>query len=135
AAAALGDIERAKLCHERALLVARRYHINWRTSYLCLRYADVLARMGQYEPAREYVMDALAYDIRTPRVTTLLAAVGIPLAMYLRDEWLLKRCGSQSALELAFGSGETILVARVAAAFAQLYATRGDAKRARLLLT
>ncbi|HYK52771.1 MAG TPA: helix-turn-helix transcriptional regulator [Candidatus Eremiobacteraceae bacterium] len=134
AATALGEIDLAKLCHERALLVARRYHIHWRTSYLCLRYADVLARMGQFEPAREYVMDALSYDIHTPRVTTLLAAVAIPLAIHLQDDWLLKRCASPRALDLALRSGETILAARVATAFAQWYAKAGEAREARAVL-
>jgi len=134
AAAALGKIEIAKACHERALFVARQNHIVWRTSYLCLRYADVLARIGHYETAHEYLNETFAYNVQIPRVATLLAAVGIPLALHMKDEAALKRCAWKPAIEHAFQSGEEILIGRVASAFARWYASHGDHQRARALL-
>ena len=63
-ATALGDIASARVCRERALLVARERQIAWRVPYLTLRYASLLIVLGEYARAREFVADAMTYMSR-----------------------------------------------------------------------
>src|SRR5258708_15317368 len=98
----LGKLDIAKAGYEQALFLARQYNIQWRISYLCLRYAGLLAYMGDYERAHEYVLDAFAHDVRAPKVAVVLAAVGIPIALRMKDEQMLARCMESSAIGYAF---------------------------------
>jgi len=130
----LGELDIAKAGYEQALFLARRHNIQWRISYLCLLYADLLAYMGYYERAHEYVFDALAHDVRAPKVAVVLAAVGIPIALRMKDEQMLARCMESSAIGFAFQSGESGLIGHVAVAFVRLYVSRGDMSKACSLL-
>jgi len=130
----LGDIQRAKICLERALLVARRYQISWRVRHLCRDYALLLFRMGRYESAREYFLEALSSGESIPVLEEDFATLGIPFALYMRDEVLLARCVSPEAVELAFSSGEPERIGGVAVAYAQYYAKQGDGEKVRILL-
>jgi DNA-binding CsgD family transcriptional regulator len=130
----LGDIERAKLLREEALLIARRNHSGWFIPYYCLRYADILTRMGHHEIAREYVLEALSSDASAPLLEMTVSAVGIPLALQLGDESLLVRCTRPAAVELALRSKELARVGTISAAFAQLYAVQGNHHKTRFLL-
>jgi len=133
-AAELGALERAKACQERALLVARQHHVLWRIPHLCLEYADILARMGQYGRAYEYLLNALAYSAHASKLDTLFAEVGIPLALYMKDKAALAQCARVATIDLAFRSGQPVLIGSVAAAFAQSYAESGQKHEVQALL-
>jgi len=133
-ATALGKIEVAKMCHKRALFFAQQHQILWRIPYLSLRYADLLARMGQYESAYEYLNDALSYDIHVPRVAVMTAFVGIPIALHLNDNDLLQRCAQEPAIELVFQSGENMLIGRIVASFARFFTAQGRLSEAQVLI-
>ena len=63
-----------------------------------------------------------------------VAAVGLTLGMRTGDEGLLGRYARENILEYAFRTGEPFRIAPASAAFAELYAHRGDADRARAVL-
>lgn len=130
----LGDVEVAKSCLESAILVARENQILWRVSRLYAYYAAFLATMGRATSAREYLLAALAYRANAPLLEMLFAGVGIPLAMKLADDDLLAKCSVTSALERVFQDGNPTYVGWVSAAFAQLYASRNERRRAQALL-
>jgi DNA-binding CsgD family transcriptional regulator/tetratricopeptide (TPR) repeat protein len=133
-AMALGDIETAQLCRERALFVARERHIAWRIAYLALRYADLLLELEQYERARELVLEALTFDIETPCIRILTASIGIRLASFLDDRGLLRRCSDDRAMEHAFASGEPARIGPLASAIIRQHLAHGDAIAAQSLL-
>lgn len=115
-AMALGDINTAQLCKERALFVARERHIAWRVAYLSLRYADLLLELEQYEHARDLVLDSLTYDCKTPCIKILVTSIGTRLAVALDDEGLLRRCADEHAIEYAFRSGEPARIGPIVSA-------------------
>jgi len=133
-AMALGRIELAKACDERALLVAREHHIVWRIPDLCLEYAGILAKIGQQGLAYEYVLNASAYGTLAPTTIMLFASVGIPLALRMKDEAMLAQCARPSAIDLAFRSRYPAEIGPVAAAFAHLYGVSGRRHEAEALL-
>ena len=130
----LGNIELSRSCRERALLVARKNHIIWPTTFLCLGYAGFLTRIGQYGVAYEYLLEALAYDAQGMRIKTMLANVGIPLALRMRDEVTLEKCAHMPAIECTFRSSEPPLIASVSGTFAEWYTACGRECDARRLL-
>jgi ATP/maltotriose-dependent transcriptional regulator MalT len=132
--AMLGSTDLAKSCYERALLVARQYHIGWRIPHLCLTYAILLVWIGQYGLAYEYLLNALAYNVHAPVMDTLLAEVGIPLALHMKDEQVLAKCVRPSALDFAFRSGEPGQIGPVASAFAQWHVASGRQREAQTIL-
>jgi len=133
-AISLGDIERGKALYEQALLIVRRNHLGWLVPHLCMGYAGILARMGQQAAARGYLLEALSSGTHTPLVEERFAAVGIPIALYLRDESILTQCIRPTAISLAFQSGVPARIGPVAAAFAHLYAVQGKRSQTRTLL-
>jgi DNA-binding CsgD family transcriptional regulator/tetratricopeptide (TPR) repeat protein len=134
AATRLGRTEFAKTCHERALWVARRNNVAWRIPDICLDYAWLLTRMGQYELAHEYLMEALSYDVKAAILDENFVFVGIPLAIYMKDEATLEKCIRPHVIDLAFQSGEPSRIGLTAAAFAQLYIAQGNSRTATALL-
>lgn len=130
----LGDIELAKSCVERALLIARQNQMVWRVPYLCLDYAEILIRMGHHDSARGYLIEALSYDIHVPILEPKFAEIGIPLALYMKDKATLAKCVRSTALTLAFGSGEPETIGSVVTAFAKLYRVQGNDEEAQALL-
>jgi len=133
-ALALGDIERAKTHYERALLVARQNGLAWFIPFLCIDYADLLARMGQERAAYEYLIEAISYEARAPILEMKFAAVGIPLALRMNDLVTLARCSRQETIGLAFQSGQPCRIGPVAAAFARFHMERGQTYEAEALL-
>ncbi|HEY1728321.1 MAG TPA: LuxR C-terminal-related transcriptional regulator [Candidatus Baltobacteraceae bacterium] len=123
-ATALGDIASARVCRERALLVARERQIAWRVPYLTLRYASLLIVLGEYARAREFVADAMTYDVDTPTLRVLLSIVGTELGLAVSDGALLEKVVDKDVLELAFASGEPARIGPIAAAFGKVYARR-----------
>jgi DNA-binding CsgD family transcriptional regulator/tetratricopeptide (TPR) repeat protein len=133
-AMALGDIETAQLCRERALFVARERHIAWRIAYLSLRYADLLLELEQYERARELVLEALTFDIETPSIKILTSAIGTRLASVLDDEGLLRRCSDECAMDYAFASAEPARIGPLASAIIRQHIAHGNSSEAGSLL-
>jgi DNA-binding NarL/FixJ family response regulator len=133
-AMSLGDTERGKALYEQALLVVRRNHMGWLVPYLCLGYAEILARTGQYDAAHSYLVEALASDAHAALLEERFVVVGIPIALYLRDEATLIKCTRPDALELAFQSREPAWIGPVTAAFAHLYALQGHKRRAQIIV-
>jgi DNA-binding CsgD family transcriptional regulator len=130
----LGEIERAKSCVERALLTARKHQLLWRIPFICIAYADILWKLGQYGPAHGYLLDALSYEAHAPLLETAFAEMGIPIAMHMKDEATIAKCARPSAIELAFQSSEPASIGPTAAAFAQLYGRRKQEREAQQLL-
>lgn len=130
----LGNIALAKGCLERALLMARQYHIVWRTVDLCLFYAECLFHAGQYGAAHEYLLEALSYDPQSPGTQQLLAAVGIPIALHMNDERTIDKCTCLPAVDYAFRSGEPDRIASTAVAFARWHSALGRNREAHSLL-
>jgi len=130
----LGNIELAKTCTERGLLIARRHQIAWSIPALCLRYANILMKMGQYDVAHRYVLDALSSVAHAPVLEEDIAEFGIPLALRLNDRVLLTRCARSPVLRIAFQSKAPGGIVGVAAAFARFYIAQGEVRKARMLL-
>jgi DNA-binding CsgD family transcriptional regulator/tetratricopeptide (TPR) repeat protein len=133
-AGALGHVNFAKTCRERALFVARQFQIVWAIPHQCLEYARTLFLMGQNGTAYEYLLNALAYSSHVANTDTSFADVGIPLALFMKDEVTLEKCARLSAIEFAFRSGSPGWIASTVAAFAQLHVSRGREDEARKLL-
>jgi len=134
-ALSLGDIGLSDSCCERALALAQRYDLTLLLPDMNLSHADVLMRAGRYDVALERLRDALARGVQAPfLVGAALAEFGIPLALHVNDERTLTECVRPHAIELAFRSEMPTTIAPVAAAFAQLYASRGRFRAARELL-
>ena len=129
-----GDVECAKSCAERALLISRQNRLIWRTSYAVLAYAEILAYMGRYDLVHELVIEAISYDAKSSVLEKLLAEHGIPIALRMKDDRLLAQCSGRTALTLALRSQEPETIGSVSAAFAQLYQARGNPKEAQALL-
>jgi len=129
-----GDMALARNCSERALLIARRYHIIWLIPRLCLRYAHLLFCAGQYGVAMEYLLDALAYDADTPMLATTFAETGIPIALKMHDDSALSRCVRLSVVDHILQSGSPYTIGTTAAAFAQWHIANGRASEAQALL-
>jgi ATP/maltotriose-dependent transcriptional regulator MalT len=130
----LGDVDRAKSCTERALLISREHCFIWFIPFLCLEYANILALIGQSSSAYEYLIEGLSSEARVPILERVLAETGIPLALQMRDEATLAKCVRPTALALAFQSEEPEGIGAVAAAFAKLYNVRGEGEKAQALL-
>lgn len=132
-AMALGDIQTAQACREKALFVARERHIAWRIAYLSLRYAHLLLELEQYDRARDLVLDALTYDITTPCVVILMAYVGSRLALALDEPALQQRCCHPMAMDYAFRSGEPGRIGPLASALIRMHMAKGEQREANAL--
>ena len=129
-----GRTKLAKAHFEHALLAARRSDIGWLIPIRCLWYAEFLMCIGEYPSAHEYLVEALSSDAQTPVLDEMIAYVGIPLALHMKDEATLAKCVRPRVIDRAFLSGEPARIGFVAAAFARLYVERGQRKKAQTLL-
>jgi len=129
-----GRTKLAKACRERALLAVRRGNIAWFIPKCCLEYAELLMRMGQHDAAYPYLLEALSSDAKTPILDEIVAYVGIPLALHMKDEGTLAKCMRPQVIDRAFASGEPSRIGFVTAAFAHLYSERGESLKAQALL-
>ncbi|HEV3085780.1 MAG TPA: AAA family ATPase, partial [Candidatus Elarobacter sp.] len=130
----LGETQIALRHHQRAVDAARRGGIAWRLAYSSLNYARTLTLAGELAAARAQIETALETGVDTPTFRTKAASVGIPLALLLDDRALADACADARALDVAFESGEVQRIGSVAAAFAELRASRGDLAGARTVL-
>jgi DNA-binding CsgD family transcriptional regulator len=133
-AMALGRLDIARACRERALLVARERRILWRIPYLTLRFASMLITVGDYEHARDLLIDAMTYDTETPAVRVLKTIAAVELAHTIGDIELLKRVFDEEVLEYAFRSGEPERISPIVAAYVKVMIARGQIRRAKKLL-
>jgi DNA-binding CsgD family transcriptional regulator len=131
---ALGNIKLARSYCQQALFVARKNHLGWLIPVLCLGYARILMRMGQYSTAREYVVEALAVETATPLLDERFVEIGIPLALQLNDGDMLRRCVRTEEIERAFQSGEPAVIGIVTGVFAHFFANQGQESKASALL-
>ena len=130
----LGELEYASRHHLRALEAAQRSGTAWRVAYSALNYARTLTLAGSLSAARAQVETALETGVDTPTFITKAASVGIPLALLLDDRALADACADARALDVAYGSGEIQRIGSVAAAFAELHASRGERATARTVV-
>ena len=130
----LGEVDFACRHHRRALDAALAGGIAWRVAYTALNYTQTLTLAGSLGQARALLETALETGVDTPTFTTKLASVGIPLALLLGDRTLAEACGDARALDAARDSTEIQRIGSVAAAYADLYAARGDLRGARALV-
>jgi DNA-binding CsgD family transcriptional regulator len=93
-----------------------------------------LTLAGSLAAARALVETALETGVDTPTFITTAASVGIPLALLLDDRALAGACADARALDVAYGSGEIQRIGSVAAAFADLHASRGELATARAVV-
>jgi DNA-binding CsgD family transcriptional regulator len=133
-ATALGRIDIARACLERALLVARERRIIWRIPYLTLRFAHALIIQGDYDHAHSLVSDAFTYDLKTPILRVLMATVGVELAHAIGDTELLKRSLDEEALEFAFRTGEERYIGPIVAANVKVMITQHQLRQAKTLI-
>lgn len=129
-----GRTKLAKAHREHALLGARRSGISWLIPACCLWYAGVLMNMGEYSSAREYLEEALTSDAQTAVLDEMIVAIGIPLALEVKDEVTLQKCVRPHVIDLVFLSRQPARIAGMAWAFARLYAERGQQRKAQTLL-
>jgi len=129
-----GRTKLAKAYCEHALLATRRSGVGWLLPIRCLWYAEFLTCIGEYTSAREYLVEALSHDAQTPILDEVIAYVGIPLALHMKEETTLEKCVRPHVIDRAFLSGEPLRIGRVAVAFARMYVERGQRKKAQTLL-
>ena len=130
----LGNIELAKSCVERALFVARQYGAELLVADANLQYAAVLMIVGNYDSARDRFCEALSTKISSPRTDGQIAAIGIPLALVLKDRQLLSKCLRPAAIDFAFRSRMNEQLCAVSGAFAHWYALHGRLGKAKRLI-
>lgn len=130
----LGELAYADRHHRRAIDAAQRSGTAWRVAYSALNYARTLTLAGSLAAARALVETALETGVDTPTFITKAASVGIPLALLLDDRALADACADARALDVAYGSGEIQRIGSVAAAFAELHASRGERATARAVV-
>jgi ATP/maltotriose-dependent transcriptional regulator MalT len=133
-ATALGRLDVARSCRERALFVARERRVAWRIPYLTLRLANMLVVTGDYDHAHDLLLDAMTYVTETPVLQVLVATTGTEVAMARNDDALLKRVMRDEALEHAFRSREPANIAAVTSAFAKALIMKGNSGRAKSLI-
>jgi len=134
-ATALGRLDIARSCRERALFVARERRIAWRIPYFTLRFASMLISVGDYEHARDLVRDALTFDAATPIIRVLLSIAGVEVARVLDDDVLLKQTLNDEALEFALQSGELERIAPIVSTYTKIAVARGHFRHAKALIS
>jgi DNA-binding CsgD family transcriptional regulator/tetratricopeptide (TPR) repeat protein len=129
----LGELQTASEHFERAIQVAEQHALTWRYAYASANYAMVLFLAGDFEEAQRRLLAALTAPMNGP-LRMRVAVVGVPLSLALGDETLLNRTAEERVIDDAFRSGEAQRIGAAAAAFASLYAARGDNDAAKDLL-
>jgi len=132
-ATALGRIDIARACYERALLVARDRRLMWRIPYFSFRLASLLIVMGNYNQARLLITDANSYDSETPVLRFLQIVVQLQLLLATEDSVTGLEC-DKDVVEMAFRSGEPQRIATVAALQIKIALLQGKIRYARRLL-
>jgi len=99
---------------------------------LLMQYANASLLYGELQKARELVERALSANVDMPRFQLLIARAGIPTALQLDDEQLLRRCLNTDLIDFAFQSVELASVA--ATSYSEYFLAEGDEAKARALL-
>ena len=132
-----GEIgERVLACDyfDRAVEAGDSHSLLSMTSYARLAYADACYEYGRSADARESLYAVLRSGMDSAMVRIGIATAGIPIALALGEDSLLKRCDDPATIEPAAESGESPRFGPLAAAYAQLALANGDTTTAQALL-
>ncbi|HZT34692.1 MAG TPA: hypothetical protein VFA15_02140, partial [Nitrososphaera sp.] len=113
-AIALGRLDIALTCYEKALFIARERALAWRVPYITLQLAGLLLKTGNYEQARLLISNALVCDLEAPILRVLGSILLLELSEVARDV-PFQQAPDNEALEIAFHSGEVQRISRLAA--------------------
>ena len=135
-AALLGEREIAldELDAAAARAAARHLPLLEASAHACR--ARALLCFGELERSRaalERTAELLEYS-ESSYVRLVLAEISIHVGLRLGDPQLIERFAADDVIQRALASGDSLNVATTAPAYAELYASRGDAEGARLLL-
>jgi DNA-binding CsgD family transcriptional regulator len=92
--------------------------------------ARILLALGKVEVAREWIERLLPYVNDAPIYGFRAAYAGIPVALHLGDERLLRACGRPRLLEEVFNAKDPVVYGPVAAAVAEQFLQQGRAGEA-----
>ena len=131
-----GEVATAIPLFEAAIQVARERSMLEREALSLAAYANLQFHIGNYARARALLCESLALmDVHgRPLPPMQLASVGVALAARTFDTELLDRLPGERVIEDAFATWDAQRTLGVAAAFAELYADRGEHERANELL-
>ncbi len=127
----LGDVSVEAYERTLALCEARGFLV--RTAFSALGLACTMFRLGRLFDARKFVQLALERGVTTPLNRLVLAEIGIPLAIMLRDEGLLAESVDHALLERVLNAPSES-TGPVANAFAELAMHRGEVVKAQGIL-
>ncbi|HTJ61156.1 MAG TPA: AAA family ATPase, partial [Candidatus Saccharimonadales bacterium] len=115
---------------------AREHFVPDAEAYGLAGEAEADALVGDYERARKHLRDSLAVSPTTELswIRIQRASVAIPVGLRLDDAELVARHARDDLVELAYRTKEDQRIGPISAAFAELYAARGETQRARELL-
>jgi DNA-binding CsgD family transcriptional regulator len=102
--------------------------------YLHAEVVTLAFRRGELDAARAALEQLSDAAILVSQPATAIDAMAILVGLQLEDENLVERFNDPRSVERAFASRVPFLIVPVAAAFAQLFADRGEIERARALL-
>jgi len=134
-AQALGHLDIAVKCYERALLLARDSPSVWRAPYILLCFANTVIRTGDYERAKKLFSDTITYDTQTPLLRVLRSAVALQLRQSLRNPDLFAGAVADDALDLALRSRNIRHFAPLASEYVKTAVARRDFRQAKSLIT
>lgn len=129
----IGEMTLAKTQFDRVLAMTKERGLAWREAYAAANYAFMLMLTGELDQARSHLVTAMSVPMNGP-LRMRVAIAGIPLGLMLCDEKLVRQSADERLIESAFRSGEMQRIGGACAAFASLYAARGDEARAVALL-
>ncbi len=131
----IGDQPLALDYFQRALVTGESRSLFGTAAYARLALADACMEYGRLSEARDAVLAVLRTGTSSPVLRIAIATAGIPVALVLDDEALLRRCDDPEALELAAASGESARFGPLASAYARLALSRNDEPTAQDLLS
>ncbi len=130
----IGDRVLASDYFDKALDAGDSHSLLAMASYARLAYADACFEYGRLGEARDALYAVLRSGMDSAMVRIAIATAGIPVALALGEDALLKRCDDPTTIELAAASGESPRFGPLAAAYARLALARGDLATAQSLL-
>jgi len=114
----LEDFDYARKALRRAESVASEHGLTTLAQVL-VNVANIEYTLGGLEEARQAVSRGLVLAGDDPLQIMLLVRTGIPLALRLRDDELMRRCGNERVLDLAYQAVSSVVYGPVAASFAE----------------
>ena len=131
-----GDLQTAERMFDSAIGTARERFVQDFEAYDFAGYALLMFLRGEWARARSLILTSatLSADSNVWWIEMQQVSVAIPLALRTGDDELLERFANEEIVEAAFRTQEPRSYGAIAAAFAELYAARGDATRAAAVL-